>query len=207
MPRQIGLAVLRRPSPPPLPRVLLGEVVITPKEAVTPIITKRSYQRHTVAERIQALTLLYCTDKNPSEDKYKKIKKIIGIKERSCRALAKRAKERGFDPNSEDLRILKKYVVNDPRSGRPKTATTDKKQKKIIDLVKKNRSTRQYSSEYLAIRTGISRTSVIRIMKMNNIHKVKTTKKPGLTPLMRKARLQFCLRYENWTLEDWKAVI
>jgi hypothetical protein len=43
MPRQIGLAVLRRPSPPPLSRVLLGEVVIAPKEAVKPIITKCSY--------------------------------------------------------------------------------------------------------------------------------------------------------------------
>jgi transposase len=202
MPRQIGLAVLRRPSPPPLSRVLLGEVVIAPKEAVKPIITKCSYQRHTVAERIQALTLLYCTDGDPSEDKYKKIKKIIGIGERSCRALAKRARERGFDPDSEDLRILEKYVVDGPRSGRPKTATTDEKQKEVIDLVKKDRSTRQYSSEYLAIQTGISRTSVIRIMKMNNMHKVKTTKKPGLTPSMREARLQFCLRYENWTLED-----
>ena len=44
-------------------------------------------------------------------------------------------------------------------------------------------------------------------MKMNNMHKVKTTKKSGLLPSMREARLAFCLRYKNWTLEDWKNVI
>jgi hypothetical protein len=31
--------------------------------------------------------------------------------------------------------------------------------------------------------------------------------KPGLTPAMREARLQFCLRHKDWTLEDWKNVI
>jgi hypothetical protein len=44
-------------------------------------------------------------------------------------------------------------------------------------------------------------------MKANNLHKIKTIKKPGLTPSMKEARLQFCLRYQNWTLKDWKAVI
>ena len=35
----------------------------------------------------------------------------------------------------------------------------------------------------------------------------KETKKPGLEPAMMEARLQFCLRYQHWTIEDWKNVI
>jgi hypothetical protein len=31
--------------------------------------------------------------------------------------------------------------------------------------------------------------------------------KPGLTTAMKEARLQFALRFEHWTLEDWKNVI
>jgi len=197
MSRQIGLAIRRRLFPLSLSQVLLGEVAVVLKEFVEPVITKRSYQRYTNAERIQALTFFYYTEGGPSEDKYKKIKKITGIRKRLCKNLVKRAKERGFNSNGEDLRIFEKYVADDPRSGRLKTAITDKKQKKAINLVKKDRLTRQYSAEYIAIRTGISRTSVIRIMKMNNMHKIKIIKKPGLTPLMREARLQFCLRYEN----------
>ena len=35
----------------------------------------------------------------------------------------------------------------------------------------------------------------------------KVTKKPGLSESMMEARLQFCLRHEHWTLENWKNVI
>jgi hypothetical protein len=31
--------------------------------------------------------------------------------------------------------------------------------------------------------------------------------KPRLTEAMKEARLQFALRFEDWTLEMWKAVI
>ena len=35
----------------------------------------------------------------------------------------------------------------------------------------------------------------------------KTTKRPGLTAAMMKARYEFALKYEHWTIEDWKRVI
>jgi hypothetical protein len=44
-------------------------------------------------------------------------------------------------------------------------------------------------------------------MKKNRMHSVKTTKKPGLTPAMMQARFEFALRYEHWTIEDWKKII
>ena len=39
------------------------------------------------------------------------------------------------------------------------------------------------------------------------MRKTKPTRKPGLTAQMKKDRLEFCLRHEDWTLEDWKNVI
>jgi hypothetical protein len=46
-----------------------------------------------------------------------------------------------------------------------------------------------------------------RIFKQQGFKWVKTTKKPGLKAAMKEARLAFALKYEHWTLEDWKNVI
>jgi hypothetical protein len=46
-----------------------------------------------------------------------------------------------------------------------------------------------------------------RIFKQQGFKWVKTTKKPGLKATMKEARLEFVLKYEHWTLEDWKSVI
>jgi hypothetical protein len=77
MPRQCALAVLRRPSPPPTLPILLPPAVITPKEFPEP--KKRKYERHTIAQRIQALTLLYCTEGKPTLKKYEEIERLTGI--------------------------------------------------------------------------------------------------------------------------------
>ena len=39
-------------------------------------------------------------------------------------------------------------------------------------------------------------------LKSQNFHKTKPTRKPGLSAQMKKDRLEFCLYYEDWTLED-----
>jgi hypothetical protein len=46
-----------------------------------------------------------------------------------------------------------------------------------------------------------------RVLKQQGFKWVKTTKKPGLKAAMKEARLAFALKYEHWTLEDWKNVI
>jgi hypothetical protein len=130
-----------------------------------------------------------------------------GIGGKSLKNIAKKARDRKFDCEGEKLLIEEKHVADAQRSGVLKTATGPAKTEQVLNLVRQNRSTRQYSSEYLAYQCEISGTSVCKIMKANNLYKVKITKKPGLTPSMKEARLQFCLRYQNWTLEDWKAVI
>jgi len=39
------------------------------------------------------------------------------------------------------------------------------------------------------------------------MRKTKPMRKPGLTEVIRKQRLQWCLDYQDWTFEDWKKVI
>jgi hypothetical protein len=46
-----------------------------------------------------------------------------------------------------------------------------------------------------------------RIFKQQGFKWVKITKKPGLKAAIKEARLAFALKYEHWTLEDWKNVI
>jgi hypothetical protein len=48
---------------------------------------------------------------------------------------------------------------------------------------------------------------VNRIFKQQGFKWVKTTKKLGLKAVMKEARLAFALKYEHWTLEDWKNII
>jgi hypothetical protein len=53
----------------------------------------------------------------------------------------------------------------------------------------------------------ISANTVLRILHEAGLNKTKPTRKPGLSDPMRKARLEWCLAHQSWTLEDWKHVI
>ena len=59
----------------------------------------------------------------------------------------------------------------------------------------------------LKYKHAISDNIVLRILKRNDFHSVKSTRKTNLTKLMREVRLAFCLLYKHWTLENWKRVI
>jgi len=54
------------------------------------------------------------------------------------------AKERGYDP-SKDTKILLLYVVDAPRSGRPKKCTPELEEE-VIKVISKNSTTRQLST-------------------------------------------------------------
>jgi hypothetical protein len=147
MPRQYAFAVLRRPSPPPTLPILLPPTVITPKEFPEP--KKRKYERYTITQKIQALTLLYCTEGKPTLKKYEEIERLTGIGGKSLRNIAKRARDRGFDCEGEKLLIEEKYIADVQRSDAPKIAIRSAKTKQILNLIRQNRSTRQYFSKYL----------------------------------------------------------
>src|ERR1700677_3989725 len=127
------------------------------------------------------------------------------IPRRTLFRIKAKAFKRGYRPE-EDPRILEAYVEDSKRSGRPKTVTEAVSQS-ILANVRADRNGREKSTEYLAYEYGISRRSVLRVLKAAGMNYVKPTKKPGLTDKMKAARLKFCRDHADWTLEDWKNVI
>jgi hypothetical protein len=97
-------------------------------------------------------------------------------------------------------------VEDGKRSGRPKT-TTKAVSQSILPNVYTDRNSREKSTEYLAYEYGISRRSVLRVLKATGINYVKLTKKPGLTDETKTARLKFYRDHAGLTLKDWKNVI
>jgi hypothetical protein len=127
------------------------------------------------------------------------------VKKRTQSYIKKRAFDRGFNPD-EDPRILESYVVDGDRSGRPKEISVEKEER-LLSAVRKDRSGREKSSEVLAYESDMSYSSALRILYKYGLSCVKPTTKPGLTPVMKKIRLEWYLAHEYWTLKDWKNVI
>jgi len=178
------LRIPSRALPPPRPR---------PQDAVD------HGNRFSIAQRAQCLTLI------AEGFSLSEIERKIGIKRATQSYMKKKAFERGFRPD-QDPRILDYYVIDGPRSGRPKEITVEKEQD-LLNSVRASRAGREKSSEVLAFECGISPRSALRILHKYGLNNVKPTRKPGLNPIQRKARLQFCLLHQHWTLEDWKRVI
>ena len=153
----------------------------------------------TLAQRLQALTL--------AEEGIAavKIQKLTGVSVRSISELKRKARSRGYDPAIS--RILKmEYVEDAPRSGRPSKATPVMEQA-ILDDVRKDRHGREKSSAMLGFDHNVSSFTVLRALQRNGFRACKSTKKPGLSIAMKKARMRFCIEHRDWTLEDWKNVI
>jgi transposase len=135
------------------------------------------------------------------------IAKETGLSARTINSIYARAIERGFEPN-EPLRIDDRFLVDAPRSGRPRKEVAEN----LIQKVRRDRYGREKSCADLAgdlSQEGIdvSATTVWRILKKAGFKKTKPTRKPGLTQKMREERLQWCKDHEHWTLEDWMNVI
>jgi transposase len=155
--------------------------------------------RFSIAQRAQCLTLL--AEGFSGRD----IEKKTGIKPSAQTYMKKKAFDRGFRPD-QDPRILDYYVIDGVHSGRPKEITV-KTEQRLLNSVRADRAGREKSSEVLAYECGISYSSAVRILHKHGLNSVKPTRKPGLNPIQRKARLEFCLQHQHWTLEDWKRVI
>jgi transposase len=168
-------------------------------------MTERTQQTpHDLGTRVQALTLLEarCPIAN--------ITQITGISKASIYRLRKIAVQRGYEPE-KDKRILLSYIEDAPRSGRP-TKQTDEVKKQVVELVSRNSTTRQYSTQRIAQAISkadlkISAMTVWRILTSLGYTPYKPTYKPGLTNKTKAVRLKWCLEHADWTLEDWKNVI
>jgi hypothetical protein len=76
------------------------------------------------------------------------IEQRTGVKERAQRYIRKKAFERGFKPE-KDSRILKSYMVNGERLGRPKEIGPEVEEA-LLTSVRENRAGKEKSSEVLA---------------------------------------------------------
>lgn len=139
------------------------------------------------------------------------ISDILGISVRQVNRIYSRAIERGFDPHRPVFRISDAILIDLPRSGRP-SKQTPQTLERITTKVRYDRYGREKTCADLAAELSlgdeyISQTTVWRMLRGNGFKKTKPTRKPGLTQRMKKERLDWCLRHQNWSLDDWKNVI
>ena len=173
------------PPPPPQP-----PPQVSPAESST----TRESTRHTLAQRVQCLTLLV---EEFSEDY---IQQKTGIPPRTQRYIKKKAFDRGFRPAINPI-ISEDYVKDGHRSGRP-LEIDEQKEEELLAIVRQDRAGREKSSEVLGFEVDISSSSALRILHKHNLSSVKPTRKPGLNEDQKAARLQFALDHKDWTLED-----
>lgn len=98
---------------------------------------------------------------------------------------------------------------NKPRTGRPR-ATTAKIDKKIVDLIEKSNQPNAVDVAEKLKKTNIAHVSaktVQRRLHEAGLHGRAPLKKPLLTKKHIKARYQFGLKHQSWTVEDWKRVL
>ena len=113
---------------------------------------------------------------------------------RTVQKIRQRAVERGYDPSVCKIMLLK-YIEDAPRSGRRPIAQSIRDL--IIEIVTKNSTTRQYSTNRIAAevsdslekRNAVSPRTVYKVLKEEGYGSCKPTVKPGLTDQMKKDRL------------------
>jgi transposase len=152
-----------------------------------------------VGVRIQALFCLQLSWP------YAQIEATLGVSKSTLYRYQRTAIKRGYDPQACP-KILLEYVTDAPRSSRP-TKVTPAIEDEIITAISKNSTTRTLTGQDIGLQVSLSPRTIRRVLKRKGYRKVKLTVKLGLTTAMMEARLQFALRYQHWTLEDWKAII
>jgi transposase len=153
---------------------------------------------HDIATRAQALALLQA--RVPID----RVSKISGISVNQIYRIDKKARERGYDPTTSTI-LSDDFLIDAPRSGRPKKITEEMEQE-IIQEIRKSRNGREKSAVELGWQFDISDASAIRTLHKHNLRKYKPSYKPGLTEEMRAARLKFA-REHRYNLEWWKNII
>lgn len=135
----------------------------------------------------------------------------IGLSVRQVDRIYAKAISRGFDPQLRPIKITDAFVADAPRSGRPRKQT-DEVIALVSSKVRRDRYGREKTCADLAGELSlegfdVSAMTIWRVLRQAGFKKTKPTRKPGLTKKMRKERLDWCLRHQHWTLEDWKNVI
>jgi transposase len=130
-----------------------------------------------------------------------------GIPTETVKTIYKRAIERGFDPSQRPFTLIDAYVADASRSGRPRKHTPEL-ETIVLAKVRRHRYGREKTCAEIASELlDISATTVWRVLRGAGLKKTKPTRKPGLTDRMRTDRLNWCLKHQHWTLDDFKNVI
>lgn len=151
---------------------------------------------------------------------------ILGMKSEGCREdyiaqrlnielhtvknALRKARKAGFNHNNNPIIVLDSFVFDRPRPGAPRKQEDMKD--RILEKVRLDRYGREKTCAFIASELSeagniISSTTVWRALKKAGMRKTKPTRKPGLSDAMKKARLEWCLAHQHWTLEDFKNVI
>lgn len=133
-------------------------------------------QKHTTAERIQALALI---EEGVPVDR---VTTVSGMSKASIYRLQKTARARGYDP-TVSRKLKDEYVQDAPRSGRPKKLSPEQEQQ-LLEVLQNNRTagngnTPEKTMQQLASEAGISSVSVYRIMRKHGLQKPKAAGGPG----------------------------
>lgn len=157
--------------------------------------------RHDLALRAQSVSLRQYTNLKLDE-----IATITGATTRQIQRWNAEAVARGFD---KDGPLLDEHLQDKQRAEVPSKSKDPEVIKKITDHVSLSRATRSQNLVQIASQSesGLKRESVRKILKKHGYRKVKRTTKPGLNKEQRRARYQWALKYQNWTLKDWKKVL
>ena len=140
------------------------------------------------------------------------VARITGVPERTASSIYSRAISRGFNPSQLPLTLELSHIVDAPRAGRP-SKRTERAIEAITGALQTDRYGREKTCQLIATELlqncgiQLSEVTVWRVLRSAGYRKTKPTRKPGLTEAMKTARLEWCRRYEHWTIEDWKRVI
>jgi transposase len=156
-----------------------------------------------IATRAQVLTLKEFTGLKIDE-----IVQVTGVGKSEVSAILKRARERGYTKLQP---LQDAFFADAARTGRP-TKINQEVNQQVREIISQSRQSRTLTCVAIArqlkqYNTTLTPGTVWRILRIAGYHKVKPTKKPGLTAEQRKARLAWCLEHKDWTLEDWKKVL
>lgn len=203
-PRTNQISLPLRPNPTPegwTPPIITSQALDIASSGAYSLKPKK--KEHTVGARIAAISLLDC-----GFDR-EKIVSRTGIALSTIYGLRKKAEERGW---VSGMNIETWHVDDAKRSGRPTISPLIKS--KIIEVVRKNSTTRGWSCARIAQEVSLSfpndkpsASSVYRHLRAEGYIVCKRTIKPGLNKAQKDARLAWCELHKTWTLEDWKNVI
>ena len=161
--------------------------------------TNMTGHEHQTATRSQVVILKQFTELKNSE-----IEAITGISVSQIQRIVASAKAAGYEKGQP---LFNSHVETKKRSGRP-TKINDENTAAVLNYVRQTKATRSANADQIAEQSGsgLSKALVLQILKKEGMHKVKRTTKPGLNVKMRSSRLQFALKYKDWTLDQWKRV-